>query len=94
MKITVLDFTGCEYASDIQERIRGAFEFPEWYGANWDAFWDLLKTESDTEKLIIKGTAVLPGELKAYISVMYGLLEDYMAFCKEIGFSFSYETAD
>ena len=42
MKIIELDLTGCKYLAEIHERIRVAFDFPEWYGKNWSAFWDLL----------------------------------------------------
>ncbi len=41
-KIITLDLTDCKYLGELHERIRVAFDFPEWYGANWDAFWDLL----------------------------------------------------
>ena len=34
MKTIELDLTGCKYLSEIHERIRIAFDFPEWYGAN------------------------------------------------------------
>ena len=40
-KIT-LDLTNCKYIRDFHERIRVAFNFPEWYGKNLDALWDLL----------------------------------------------------
>ena len=38
-KIT-LDLTNCKYIRDFHERIRVAFNFPEWYGKNLDALWD------------------------------------------------------
>ena len=38
-KVITLDLTGCKYLGELHERIRAAFDFPEWYGANWDAFW-------------------------------------------------------
>lgn len=37
-----LDLTDCKYIRDFHERIRVALDFPEWYGANLDALWDLL----------------------------------------------------
>ena len=33
-----LDFTGVKTLWELHERIRVAFDFPEWYGKNWDAF--------------------------------------------------------
>lgn len=35
-----LDFSGCEYYSQIHELIRQEFELPDWYGENLSALWD------------------------------------------------------
>ena len=62
MIIIELDLTGCKYLSEIHERIRVAFDFPEWYGRNWSAFWDLLWSECDADKVIVKGEYSLYSE--------------------------------
>ena len=31
-----LDFTGVKTLWELHERIRIAFDFPEWYGKNWE----------------------------------------------------------
>lgn len=80
MKTIELDLTGCKYLSEIHERIRFAFDFPEWYGANWDAFWDLLRSECDSDKLIIKGTNTLTKEFDEYIAIFKETLDEYIAF--------------
>lgn len=80
MKTIELDLTGCKYLSDIHERIRIAFDFPEWYGANWDAFWDLLRSECDSDKLIIKGTNTLTKEFDEHIAIFKEILDEYIAF--------------
>lgn len=80
MKTIELDLTGCQYLSDIHERIRIAFDFPEWYGANWDAFWDLLRSECDSDKLIIKGTNTLTKEFDEHIAIFKETLDEYIAF--------------
>ena len=80
MKTIDLDLTGCKYLSDIHERIRIAFDFPEWYGANWDAFWDLLRSECDSDKLIIKGTNTLTKEFDEHIAIFKETLDEYIAF--------------
>ena len=33
-KTITLDLTDCKYLGEIHERIKIAFDFPEWYGAN------------------------------------------------------------
>lgn len=54
VKIIELDLTGCKTLYELHERIRAAFDFPEWYGKNWDDFDDLLCSECDADKVIIK----------------------------------------
>ena len=46
-KTIVLDLTDCKSLGELHERIRVAFKFPKWYGANWSAFWDLLWSDCD-----------------------------------------------
>ena len=76
MKVIQLDLTGCKHLYDLHDRIRIAFNFPSWYGYNWDAFWDLLWSDCDADKVIIKGERSLPKELdKSLTEVLfhYGL---------------------
>ena len=75
-KIIRLDLTGCTTQWDYHERIRLAFDFPEWYGRNWDAFWDLLQSECDSDKVEILGESTLPEKLKHDIEIMHRVLED------------------
>ena len=75
MKIIELDLTGCKYLTEIYEKIRVAFDFPEWYGKNWSAFWDLLWSECDADKVIIKGVYSLPSEFDKPLSIMHEILD-------------------
>lgn len=50
-KTIVLDLTNCKNLWELHERIRVAFDFPEWYGKNWDAFWDLLWSDCERKWL-------------------------------------------
>lgn len=74
-KIITLDLTDCKYLGELHERIRVAFDFPEWYGANLRAFDDLLWTECDAEELIIIGEKTLPNELKRIIPKIHQILD-------------------
>ena len=62
MKEIILDLTDCKYLGELHERIRVAFDFPEWYGANWSAFWDLLWSECDADEVSVQGEHSLPKE--------------------------------
>jgi len=41
-KIYTIDFTNIKYFWEIHEIIRKSLDFPDYYGCNWDAFWDCL----------------------------------------------------
>ena len=92
MKIIELDLTGCKTLNELHERIRVAFDFPEWYGKNWDAFNDLLSTECDADKVIIKGENSLSNVFKDHLEKMHKILERKIEFNKECAFNdFSYK---
>ena len=75
MKIIELDLTGCKYLDEVHDRIRVAFDFPQWYGKNWSAFWDLLWSECDADKVIIKGEKSLLSEFDKSLSKLHEILE-------------------
>ncbi len=83
MKIIELDLTGCKYLAEVHERIRIAFGFPEWYGKNWSAFWDLLWSECGADQVIIKGEHSLSKEFDIPLSKMHEALEDNIKFRKD-----------
>ena len=92
MKIITLDLTNCKDLQELHDRIRVAFDFPDWYGENWDAFWDLLRSECDADKVIVKGVHTASQKLDKHIGIMFGILERNKEWCKEMGFDpFSYE---
>lgn len=74
-KTIILDLTDCKYLGELHERIRVAFGFPEWYGANLDAFWDMISMESDADEVLIKGTETMSDKLADYMKKIYGLLD-------------------
>lgn len=62
-KIVTLDLTGCKYLGEIHQRIKKAFNFPDFYGENWSAFDDLLWSECDADKVVIIGEETVSNEL-------------------------------
>lgn len=92
MKIIELDFTGCKYLYEIHERIQTAFCFDDGYGRNWNAFWDLLWSECDADRVDITGEDGLPENLKNDLEKMHEVLDDNIAFRKDHNLSdFSYQ---
>lgn len=38
----ILDFSNINSAEDMHKIIKCEFNFPDYYGMNWDAFWDCM----------------------------------------------------
>ncbi len=89
-KIITLDLTDCKYLGELHERIRIAFGFPEWYGANWDAFWDLLRSECDADEVVILGINTLPVGFENEKAKMETVLERFKLNCEKYGNVFNY----
>ena len=73
--IIKLDLTGCTHIIDMHDRIAKAFDFPDYYGKNWDAFWDLIGGPWDYIDVQIQGIYSLPDYLKESGEMMISLLE-------------------
>ena len=80
-KIVTLDLTGCKYLGEIHQRIKKAFDFPDFYGENWDAFWDLLRTECDADRINIYGEETVSEELKPSVKMIYEILKEFQEHC-------------
>ncbi|MFI3326619.1 MAG: barstar family protein [Clostridia bacterium] len=51
-----VDFTGCKYLAELHKILKESLNFPDYYGENLDALWDLLDyyTDENITILIIK----------------------------------------
>ena len=95
MKIVELNLTGCKYWSELHKRIREAFGFDEDTGRNWDAFWDMMRSECDVDKVIIRGEHTMPKEFSEELAIMHEVLDRTIEYNKRIGYPpFSYEVID
>jgi RNAse (barnase) inhibitor barstar len=95
IKTVNLDLTRCKTLGEIHERIQRAFSFPDWYGKNLDAFYDLLRTECDADIVLIIGTKDLSDELKEELNSLRFIMEKKAEFNKSLGFNeFKYEIKD
>ncbi len=93
-EIVILDFTGCRYLGDFHLRIKKTFGFPDYYGENLDALWDLLRDSCQPKKVFIRGVGDLSGELKGYLDKVLLLFDRNTHWQKEYGHSFNYEIVD
>jgi ribonuclease inhibitor len=59
-----IDLSSVTTAGELHGRLRDALGFPDWYGCNWDAFWDAITGLVDLpEQLRITGWPVLSQRL-------------------------------
>ena len=84
-KIMTLDLTGCKYLGEIHQRIKKAFDFPDFYGENWDAFWDLLRTECDADKIVIIGEETVSKELVPSMEMINEILQELKEHLEKYG---------
>lgn len=87
MKGIQLDLTGCKGYYELQERIRQAFDFPNFYGHNWSAFWELLWSECDADRVEMTGEGTLPGYFKKDLAKLHEILERNAEFCEQNNFA-------
>ncbi len=90
-KIITLDLTGCKYLGELHQRIKTAFNFPDGYGENWDAFWDFLWSECDADKVEILGEHTLSKEFNWHIEKMHEILQRNKDNNKIYGWNFDFE---
>ena len=90
MKTVYLDMGGCKYIGEMHERIRLAFGFPEWYGGNWDAFWDFLRSECEVEYLHVSGAGTANEDIREELLTMENILKRYKVNCGRYGERFDF----
>lgn len=73
--IIVLDLNGCKTLYDVHETIRKTFSFPDWYGANWDAFNDLLSQPREYTIVEVRGYYSLPKDIAPYCNKLIEILD-------------------
>ena len=90
-KCVILDLTDCRYLGELHQRIKVAFDFPDYYGENWDAFYDLICTDSKAERIIIKGKSEMSKNLENELEGMIDTLDDAIEHLAGFGISLEYE---
>lgn len=77
MKIIQLDLIDCGSIYELHERIQKDFDFPEWYGRNWDALWDCMRDVFEDEAYCVElcGFSLMAEELKEECGVLFEIFD-------------------
>jgi ribonuclease inhibitor len=71
MDMVVIDFSDCKSTLQIHAKLKEALEFPDYYGKNWSALWDMLTGYLDYPMIIkLKGLNSLPLELNNSVETL------------------------
>ena len=70
-KTITLDLSDCKYLGELHERIRVAFDFPQYLSA----FDDLMGTECDADEVEILGIVTMPEDLQKYMHKIVAILD-------------------
>ena len=73
-----IDFTKVEHYIEMHKIIQEALDFPDYYGCNWDAFWDCTTDFIDSRGLDLEiiGLDKIYSEFKEDVDILVELLKD------------------
>ena len=73
-----IDFTNVTHHWDVHEIISDALDFPDYYGCNWDAFWDCLTDMiGDPVHIEIIGLEISKQKFGDDADIMLEILKDF-----------------
>ena len=74
----IIDFTEVKHYLQVHEIIKEALDFPDYYGKNWDAFWDCLTDMVGRPVHIeIRGLDVLEEKFPGTVQMLLECLTDF-----------------
>jgi RNAse (barnase) inhibitor barstar len=79
-----LDLTGIYDEETLHEYLSKMLSFPEYYGRNFDAFWDCIRDDEQSimpKTLIVNGLSELASHLPQEAKLLKQLLLDYQKEC-------------
>ncbi len=85
----IVDFTECKYFTDMHKRIKEGMKFPDYYGENLDALWDLISEPRDAF-ITIKGIHDLPKSFDEYVEKLLKTFEEAKELQKTYGCVFDF----
>ena len=81
----IVDFSKVNYYLEMHAVIEKSLEFPDYYGCNWDAFWDCL-TDMYGDSIYIKiiGIEVIERKFGDAADKMIGILKEFKHFNNDL----------
>ena len=77
-EIYTIDFTNIKHYIDVHITIKEALDFPDYYGCNWDAFWDCLTDMlGDPIHIEIIGIEVLRKKFDDEADILIEILREF-----------------
>ena len=81
----VVDFTNVKYYLEMHAVIEKSLDFPDYYGCNWDAFWDCLSDmRGDPIHIEIIGLEVIERKFDDASEKMIRILKKFKHFNKDL----------
>ena len=81
----IVDFTNVKYYLEMHAVIEKSLDFPDYYGCNWDAFWDCLNDMYGTSIHIeIIGIEVIERKFVNAAEKMIEILKRFKHFNKDL----------
>ena len=77
----IIDCSNIKDKKELHEQFKIKFNFPDYYGMNWDAFWDCLTEKNNLpSKLIMKNfnnlKLILPKETRVFEKIIKDFMEE------------------
>ena len=80
----ILDFSNVKYYGEVHKIIKEALDFPDYYGENWDAFWDCLTDMVGRPiNIEIYGLDIVGKKFKGEDKMLLDILEELRHWCDD-----------
>ena len=86
MKKYVIDFREVQYYLEVHKTIKKALDFPDYYGENWDAFWDCITDMIGCEPMCISiiGLDNIERRFKDAAKMLIDILREAKHWCDDM----------
>lgn len=73
MKTIIIDFSDINDIAEVHLMLKEKFNFPEWYGENLDALWDMLTGYIEPCIVEFKGFETVSEDIRDYLQDVLGI---------------------